>query len=213
MKAFDSHGFDLEKCRRELTELEELLESSDDLGEADQILPFFRERRDLSALLGLYNNKITRFDRLAFEFDIFGDFVADLVVGDSKRCAFNFVEFEDARPSSLFVKKAGKATREWSARFDPGYGQIIDWFYKINDRGGSDEFETRFGERSIDFLGTLVIGRDQHMDRGEKLRLEWRRRHVIVNSKQIVCVTFDELLEHLRTQIAVFSQAAQTEDS
>ncbi len=28
----------------------------------------------------------------------------------------------------------------------------------------------------------------------ERLRLEWRREHVIVNSKQIRCVTYDQLL-------------------
>jgi hypothetical protein len=35
------------------------------------------------------------------------------------------------------------------------------------------------------------------MSAGERLRLEWRREHVVVNSKHIVCVTYDQLVEDL----------------
>ncbi|MBL8798013.1 MAG: hypothetical protein JNM56_29215, partial [Planctomycetia bacterium] len=47
------------------------------------------------------------------------------------------------------------------------------------------------------YTGVLIVGRDQHLLPGERLRLEWRREHVLVNSKHIVCVTYDELLEDL----------------
>ena len=41
---------------------------------------------------------MARFDLLAWEYDLFGDFSCDLVVGDSVRKAFNFIEFEGDRP-------------------------------------------------------------------------------------------------------------------
>jgi hypothetical protein len=43
----------------------------------------------------------------------------------------------------------------------------------------------------------LIIGRDQHLQAGERLRMEWWQDHVVVNSKHIVCVTYDRLLEDL----------------
>jgi hypothetical protein len=46
-------------------------------------------------------------------------------------------------------------------------------------------------------MGLLVIGRDHYMDAGERLRLEWRREHVIVHSRRIHCLTYDELVADL----------------
>ncbi len=117
------------------------------------------------------------------------------------RKSFTFVEFEDAGPKSLFVKQGKKATRAWSSRLDQGYSQIIDWFYKLDDRRNSDDYETRFGKRSIDYSGLLIVGRDRYMNEGERLRLEWRREHVIVHSRKIHCVTFDELAVDLLARL------------
>src|SRR5262249_44531942 len=147
------------------------------LKEQEHIRPFFRRRRHLSALCGLYNTSIARFDRLAWEYQLFGDFSCDIVVGDSVKNTFSFIEFEDAGPKSIFVRQGKKTTREWSPRFDHGYSQIIDWFYKLRDAEKSDEFEARFGQRSIDFTGTLIIGRKHYLDAGERARLDWRRHH------------------------------------
>jgi hypothetical protein len=66
--------------------------------------------------------------------------------------------------------------------------------------------EARFGKRSIRYVGVLDIGRDQHLQPGERLRLEWRREHVVVNSKHIVCVTYDELLEDLLFRLEQYGQ-------
>ena len=197
MKDFQAHLFEPAAARKEALELKSLLSASAALKEGKHIRPFFRARSQLSALVGSYSSAIARFDRLAYEYELFGDFACDLVVGDSVKRAYCFIEFEDAGPKSLFVKQGKKATREWSARFDHGYSQLIDWFYKLEDRRNRDEFEARFGKRSIDFTGVLVVGRNQHMDAGERLRLEWRRRHVVVHSRNIICVTYDELLDDL----------------
>jgi hypothetical protein len=53
----------------------------------------------------------------------------------------------------------------------------------------------------------LIIGRDQHFQACERLRLEWRRDHVVVNSKHVVCVTYDELLEDLLFRLDQYTVA------
>jgi len=40
-------------------------------------------------------------------------------------------------------------------------------------------------------------GANSTFQAGERLRLEWRHEHVVVNSKHVVCVTYDQLLEDL----------------
>jgi hypothetical protein len=69
------------------------------------------------------------------------------------------------------------------------------------------DMEARFGKRSIRYTGVLIIGRNQHLEAGERLRLEWRRDHVVVNSKHIVCVTYDELLEDLLFRLQQYTVA------
>jgi hypothetical protein len=210
MKEFIEVRFEYAECLRETQALETLLSQRPSLKERDDILPFFKQRPQLSALCGHYNNDMTLFDRVAWEYDLFGDFSCDPVVGDSRKKSYCFIEFEDAGPKSLFVKQGKKATREWSNRFDHGYSQLIDWFYKLDDRRNSDECEARFGKRSINFVGILVVGRDQHLRTGERLRLEWRRDNVIVHSKKITCVTFDELARNLLQHLDHLTLAART---
>ena len=48
MKAFDKHTFDLKTYEKELQEFKQLLDSKDELSEKQDILPFFRQRRELS---------------------------------------------------------------------------------------------------------------------------------------------------------------------
>jgi hypothetical protein len=197
MKEFISIAFNFAESKRQVEEFRNLLESKPDLKERDDILPFFKARPELSALCGLYGASLRRCDLVAWEHGLFGDFACDLVVGDSARHAFAFIEFEDALPQSLFRKVGKKATTEWSDRFEHGFSQIIDWFYKLADRRNSDDCEVRFGKRAIDYVGILVVGRDDHLQPGEKLRFEWRRQHVIVDSRKVLCLTFDELCADL----------------
>jgi hypothetical protein len=103
MKDLQEIGFDLKACRRELEEFRQLLGDSHSLTERDMVLPFFNRRLHLSAFLSCLNPKILTPDRIAFEFDLFGDFACDIVVGDRGRMAYCFIEFEEGKPSSLFV--------------------------------------------------------------------------------------------------------------
>jgi hypothetical protein len=194
MKSFDVLRF---RRRQGQLQLRNRLASPRPLRERADILPFFRRRPHLSALCGVYNPTLFHFDRIAWEYDLFGDFGCDLVVGDSRTKSYTFIEFEDAAPGSLFVKHGRRAAREWSPRFLHGFAQLVDWFRALDDRRHSDDFESRFGKRSIDFMGLLVVGRNHHLTVGERLRLEWWRENVAVRSRRIHCVTYDELVANL----------------
>jgi hypothetical protein len=193
MKTFNEFHYDPNRGRTEVQELRDRLSSSRSFRERKDVLPFFRKRPHLSALCGRYNHTLVRGDRIAWEYEVFGLF-SDIVVGDSQTKSYTFVEFEDAAANSVFVKHGDKAEREWSPRFLRGFAQLVDWFRKLDDRRHSDEFEARFGKRSIDCMGVLVVGRDQYLDVGERLRLEWWRENIVVHSRRIHCVTYDELV-------------------
>jgi hypothetical protein len=207
MKSFTPFVWDAVQCRQEIEDLRVLLATNSILTERKQVLPLFRKNLHLAAFVGSYHPDIRLYDRIAFEYDLFGDFSCDLAVGDSVKRAYNFVEFEQADAQSLFRRQGRKSTREWSPRFDHGYSQIIDWFGKLRDTEKSDVFEARFGARSIDFMGTLVIGRDQFLEPGERQRLDYRRQHVVVDSRKIQCVTYDGLLADLTFRLEQFDLA------
>lgn len=196
MPDFQPHTFAPAICRQELRELQTLLDRSADLGEA-AFHEFFEPRAHLRALVGRYNLDLITPDRIAWQYPIFGEFRCDFAIGDWTRKAYTFVEFEDAGPKSLFVKQGDRASRAWSPRLEGGYSQLIDWFYKLQVMTNTDDMESRLGKRSIRYAGVLISGRDQHLQAGERLRLEWRREHAVVNSKHIACITYDELLRDL----------------
>ena len=175
------------------------------LNEREHILPFFRKNQHLAAMIGAANSKISRFDRIGFEFSIQGDFNCDLVVGDSVKHQYCFVEFENAAPNSVFSRKLGKSTPEWGSRFEHGYSQIIDWFRALHGMEGTPKYQQMFGMNEIHFLGMLVIGRRDFMDQDQISRLEWRREHVTVFSKKINCITFDELYDDLRFRLEEYA--------
>ncbi len=120
--------FSKKVAEEELAQFKQLLDahSHSALNEREHIVPFFRGHRQLAALIGVRNPDIIKLDRIAFEFDIFGDYKADLVVGDSHNHQYCFVEFEDATATSIF-KKSARAMPDWSHRFEHGFSQIIDW--------------------------------------------------------------------------------------
>ena len=212
MKKFQSLKFDAEICYAELEEFRQLLISHKELSERKDILPFFRKRQHLAALIGAYHTNIIESDLIAYEYPLFGDFVVDLAVGNSKKNAYCFIEFEDGKSDSIFVN-VGRTTLEWSPRFEHGFSQIVDWFWKLSDFEKTDEFENMFGDRSIDFIGILVIGRSQSLGKKEERRLRWRKQKVLVNSQHIHCVTFDELLIDLSFCLERYRNVARIEDA
>jgi hypothetical protein len=209
MKTLEPLAFDPVQCLKEVRALRTWLGRHAQLDESKHIRPFFRKRRHLSAFIASYSPNVIRFNRMAFEYPLYGDFICDLVVGDSVKNAYCFIEFENADANRLFVKQARKATREWSPRFDHGYSQIIDWFCKLEDMKKSDDFAARFGGRSISYTGILIVGRDQYLLPGERERLEWRRSHVTVASQTVQCVTFDGLADDLEARLKTFPLTAK----
>jgi hypothetical protein len=213
MKDFVRVRFDPARCRQELVAFRNMLESKQELEEATDIKPFFEVHQQLSVFLGCYAPTLTHYDLLAFQYQLFGDYSCDLVVGDSARKVYGFVEWEDAAAGSLFRQQGRKATPEWSSRFEHGYSQIIDWFCKLDDMARTDEFESRFGARNIHYFGLLIAGRDAYLSHPrERRRWEWRAQKVIVNSLPILCVTYDQLHRLLSDKLNLnYPVVAQTE--
>jgi Domain of unknown function (DUF4263) len=177
------------------------------LGEAGDFLPFFDEHKHLCALMGMYNPKIVEYQsiNIAREFSIFGDHRADLVIGDNKNSQFCFIEFEDAKSSSIFSRAAGKSTPEWSHRYNHGFSQLIDWILWIENNKGNTAFKTKFQANSIQFNMLLVIGRDRHLkDPALRERFDWRSDSVVVASKKVHCITYDKLYDDLFTRLRIF---------
>ena len=213
MKTFDHHALSIQECAKELQKLETLLSSKSELKERDEILPFFRENKHLASFIGSYIPDIANPDRLAIEYDLFGDFSCDLAVGDSTSQTFLLVEFEDARPESLFIKPRSKSTPEWAPRLEHGFSQVVDWFWKLSDNEKSDDYEHRFGTRHAAIHGLVVVGRDQNLEPREKARLRWRQDHTIVHSKKVSVITFDQLVKDIKYRLSKYPAAARADQS
>ena len=197
MKHFDTLVFDQKAYERELAEFEQFLNKTTTLHEQADILPFFRDRKQLSARIGRFATGLNHVDRIAYEYDLFGDFVCDLVVGNSETSDYCFIEFENATVDSIFTKKKGRYESYYTCRFEQGYSQVADWFYQLNDVSDS-QITKRFDNPRINYYGMLVIGRSAFLSENEKKRLAWRRRHFVVHSERILIYTFDQLLSVLK---------------
>jgi hypothetical protein len=208
MKEFATVVFDPVQCRAELDALRDLLASNQELSEGKDLLPLFRKSPQLAAFLRATIWDLGPANRLAYEFQIFGDYAADIVIGNYGKGTFCAIELEDARPSSIFHKPEGKATPEWGRRFEHGFSQLVDWFFSFDDHKNTTGFTKNFGFGHIRFFGLLLIGRSKDLTAHDQTRLRWRSEKVAVNSHQVYCWTYDELYESLESDWRLFSQAA-----
>ena len=208
MKEFLSHEFNVDQCLAEVLEFKKILETNVELTERDDILPFFREKHHLSAFIASNVPSIHRYDLLAYEYDLFGDFTVDLVVGDSRSHNFLFVEFEDAKRFSIFGKTGRRAAPDWANRIEHGISQVIDWFWKLSDHGHTVDFELRFGSREIRAHGLVIVGRNMDMSSRERKRLQWRQEFVLCDSKHIEVTTYDDLIEDLKFRLQRYTLGA-----
>jgi hypothetical protein len=206
MKSLDKFTIKLAECEAELIEFKKLLDGKKTLSERNDILPFFKANRHLAALIGGYHPKIHSFDRQASELSLFGDYTCDLVIGDSTSRGFCFVEFEDASPNSVFTKKKGKDTPEWSRRFEHGFSQIVDWIRILDGQKHTPLFRKVFENSEINAVGLLVIGRRHYLDEAQYDRLLWRSDQVHVGATHIHCITFDELYLTLSLKLSFLGQ-------
>lgn len=209
MNPLNPFNFDVITCISELNEFEKLLEQ-EELREREDILPFFRENLHLSAFIASYVAEIVRFDRIKHEFTFFGDFRADLVVGDSVNGTYCFIEFEDASRNSIFVER-GRSTSDWSPRFEHGFSQIVDWFWKLDDFRNTAQFRAIFDSDSINFSGMLIIGRESFLSPIDKNRLRWRLNKVLIDSQKIICITFDQLARDLKDRLSLYQLSYESD--
>ena len=100
----------------------------------------------------------------------------------------------------IFVNK-WRSTSEWATRFKDGFSQIIDWFWRIDDYKNTAQFRSIFGSENIEYQGILVIGRDEFLSELEKARLKWYLNRVVVDSRKVICKTFDQLARDTRNRL------------
>jgi hypothetical protein len=210
MKALDAHVFDPAKSRTELDEFKALLDAHPALAERDHLMPLFKWCRHLTALIGTQIPGIGTPDRVASEFQVFGDYAADLVIGNSDLAVFCAIELEDAGPDSIFHRAGAKATPEWGRRFEHGFSQLVDWFYAWDDYRGTAGFAKHFGHGKVEFYGVLLIGRSADLSPADRDRLHWRSQRVSVNTHKVFCWTYDDLYTLLDRDWRMLAEAKPT---
>jgi Domain of unknown function (DUF4263) len=205
MKTLLPFTFDRDLCRAELDEFKSLLDSGKVLTERGDLATFFRRSRHLTAFIGATIPDIGPANRLGYEFDVFGDFICDVVLGDFERQTFCAIELEDAGPKSVFQRVGKKATKEWGRRFEHGFSQLVDWFYAWDDHKSTAGFAKHFGHGHVRFTGMLVIGRTNDIEPADHRRLRFRTDKVLIDSHQIYCRTYDDLYDSLFREWQLFS--------
>jgi hypothetical protein len=209
MKELQPLVFDPSRCPVQLSSLRDLLATKSELSEADDIQPLFKACHQLVFLLGLGIQGLSRADRFAFEFDVFGNYTADLVIGNIATQTYCAVEFEDARENSVLHKTAGRSQKEWGRRLEHGFGQLIDWFHAFDDHKNTADFAKHFGYGHVKFHGLLLIGRSAHLTDYDRSRFRWRSDRVTVNTHKSECWTYDELYEAINSQWQITSLVSQ----
>jgi hypothetical protein len=205
MKEFMSIDFDPGQCRKEVDRFQALLDSKAELSERNDLQPLFKESPQLSAFIGTIFPNIGPANRLAYEFGIFGDYRADILIGNFERKSFCAIELEDARPNSIFSKAGDKGTTEWGRRFEHGFGQLVDWFFSFDDQKNTVHFTKLFGYGYIEFFGLLLIGRSADISEHDRTRLRWRPDRVSVNTHIVYCRNYDELCKDLNNSWRLLS--------
>lgn len=210
MNPFHTLAINKKQVKLDLDDFRDLLNdpARPNLKERDDILPFFKKHPQLSAFIGRYNIDIVDYKEISYchEFDIFGDHVADLAIGDATTNAYCFVEFENAEETSIF-KRTPKLTPEWSTRYEHGFSQLVDWILWLEANRGGPGFKARFNSDSIRYNMLLVIGRDKYLtDQGLRERMSWRDEHIFIWGKKVNCITFDKLYEDLSLRLKLFTK-------
>jgi Domain of unknown function (DUF4263) len=208
-KDFTEVAFSHVLFKRELDQFRDLLNSKKILGERE-IQELFKASLHLTAHIGMAFGNIGVAKQVAYEFQIMGDYGADIVFGNREK-QFCFVELENGDPDSVLERVGKKSTKEWSKRFERGFSQIVDWFCHSDDFKKTERFHRNFGYGHIDFVGLLLIGRNEGLGADDIRRLRWRTHNVIVNSHPVVCMTYDDLYKELNEGYERYSAAFMVE--
>jgi hypothetical protein len=204
-KDFTEVVFNHVQFKAELEQFRALLNSKKTLGERE-LQELFKSSLHLTAYVGTTFGNIGVARQVAYEFEIMGDYGADIVLGNREK-QFCFVELDVGGPDSVLKRVGKKATKEWSRNFEHGFSQIVDWFCHLDDFKKTDRFHRNFGYGHIDFGGLLLIGRNEGLEADDVRRLRWRTHNVIVNSHPVICMTYDDLYKELNEGYERYSAA------
>ena len=196
MGDFTSVSIDLSTVSEEIHEFQELLEANTTLQEQDDLLPFFRARPQLTAWLGTVNPDLVRPDSVAYEYEIFGRYQADILVGDTTQGRFTLVELEDASRASVF-KDRERTSSYWSRRFLTGFSQLVDWLFELRTQATDLSLQEEFGTMQPLLHPALIVGRTAALSDRERHRFDWFRQEVLVSSSRLSILTYDELVTDL----------------
>ena len=202
--------FDPAEFRRELQAFDALLQSKADLSEQKDIQPFFKASKQLTAYMGTFAPSIAVASEICFEYEFFGDFKADILLGSKQEKEFCVVEFEDGKRDTIF-KKQKRKNPEWSARFEHAFSQIVDWFYNLEDFKNTQGFSATFGPGHTSFTGLLVMGRSASLDDTQQSRLKWRTDTILIGKHKVSCITFDDLHASLLRKFSLYSAWSKVE--
>ena len=202
MKDFLDMQLDYSKAKTELGELKALISSSDNLGEASDLQPFFNTRQNLMGLIGWLIPSLGDAKKYALQFDLFGDFRTDIAIGNPDRTMFCLIELEDMNRESIFLKNSGSRHQSvWSNRFLSGISQVIDWEWKMEDMMKDDEMEIKFGNLRVNYHNLLILGHSKFLSAAEKLRLKWLTHKTFYKSHRFTVYTYDQLVSDIEEKI------------
>jgi hypothetical protein len=201
MSLFDSITVSTAAAESELSGFRQFLDQNETFSERS-VVTELKKRPNLSCLLGHLHYGTPRANVYKFEFPLMGSFKADLVVGNLQARKFALIEFESGKKFSLFKKRGTLQNRDWSAEFEHGFGQLIDWGWIIDDCRQSKSFRNLFGCEDLSVVYLLVCGRDSLMqDDTERGRHFWRSERCKIEGATATCLTYDGLFEFFQSTI------------
>ena len=122
-----------------------------------------------------------------------------------------FVEFEDAKPGSLF-RQSNRSNTVWGTSVSAAFYQIVDWFWKLYDQSHTSDFENIFGTRAPNVTGVIIDGRNSYVSDVDRQRLKWLTGNVTVKSSNVFIYTYDDLLTLLNHRFKWFEEITNSED-
>ena len=194
---------DPDDAGRQLSELEALLrDSRAEHSERNVLMPFMKERPDLTCLIAWVHGNVILSDSCTFEHSFSGSFRCDAIVGSRKYRRYMLIEFEDAKKHSVFLKTP-RTHPQWSMRLEHGVSQVFDWFQELDDCKQTDAFAQMYG-RDASFVGMVIVGRSVFLDGRQRDRLRRREESVSLRGKQVFLQTWDDVASQARDWLEFF---------
>lgn len=145
-------------------------------------------------------------DLFAEELGILGTFRADYMVGNSKHGEYLLIEMEPAEDVA-FKKNGKKSRREWGARLEHGFSQIVDWLWLMSTLLPSQQVVKSMFPNLQRFTGLLLIGRRDDMSEEELARLKWRSLKTKIADSAVLIFTYDDLISFIEEELEYIKSA------